>query len=136
MVVIICKKFMVVFNCNLVLIRHISLLLLLPCRVEGTVPPAPMNPIVFLCNRLKEVLFLSLYLLVYPGRSEVLVSSRVPACSNRTIQNTNDAGDSALIRQYPRHFSYAYRAKSQPQDMLKQGTIQPNCSPWVFSLSL
>ena len=47
------------------------------------------------------------------------------------IQHTIDTGNSVPIRQYPRRLPYAFRAetRTQVQDMLKQGVIQPSCSP-------
>ena len=54
------------------------------------------------------------------------------------LQNTYDTADSAPIRQHPWHLPYAYWAetKSQIQDMLKQGAIQPSDSPWASPIVL
>ena len=56
----------------------------------------------------------------------------------KVIQHTIDTGNSAPIRQYPRRLPYAHRAetRTQVQDMLKQGVIQPSCSPWASPIVL
>jgi len=52
------------------------------------------------------------------------------------IQHTIDTGNNAPIRQYPRRLPYAYRAetRTQVQDMVNQGVIQPSCSQWASPL--
>ena len=54
------------------------------------------------------------------------------------IQHRIDTGDSPPIRQYPRRLPFAYReeVKSQVNDMLKQGVVQPSHSPWASPIVL